>query len=77
MTTTKLSDLSEALIEGYWILNDPADAVASAIGDFLDRPHFYLVGDEPVTPLEFITAIGEIIDYFQGRGIWPINEVSA
>lgn len=75
MTTDhKLSELAEGLIDNYWILCEPAEVVARAIEEFttfakLGRPFVY--GDDQVSAEELLYALTEVIEYFQGRQMWP------
>lgn len=77
MTTDhKLSDLADSLIESYWILCEPAEVVARAIEEFtyfakLGRPFMY--GDDQVSAEELLHALTEVIEYFQGRKMWPVE----
>lgn len=75
-TDQKLSDLADSLIEAYWILCEPADVVARAIEEFttfakLGRPFMY--GDDQVSAEELLHALTEVIEYFQGRQMWPVE----
>lgn len=69
METVRLSDLAEAILEDKWILCTPAECLSAAIGEYLDhaeRGRPYLFGDpeHPVAPLDFIRAIGELVEHF-------------
>ena len=78
MTTEyKLSDLADSLIESYWILCEPAGVVARAIEEFttfakLGRPFMY--GDEEVSAEQLLHALAEVVEHFEGRGIWPTEQ---
>ncbi|MGA0847940.1 MAG: hypothetical protein ACO395_04685 [Pontimonas sp.] len=74
---TQLSDLADAIIDGYWILCEPAEVVARAIDEFaeynrLGRP--FTFEEKPVDPIDFIKALEEVINYYKGRNLWPIDK---
>lgn len=73
-TTAQLSELAEAIIDGYWILCEPADVVARAIDEFAEhkrvgRPFTY-GDDREATAEELIMALDEVVCYFEGRQLW-------
>lgn len=64
---TKLSDLADAMIENYWLLCSPQQAVANALGEYVrtmecDTP--YLYGDDTITPEQFLKALNEMVGWF-------------
>ena len=67
----RLSDLADAINENYWGLDDPNgfDVVNRAILDYAERTFTgsmpYTFGDEEVSPLEFISALAELVRYKQ------------
>ena len=76
-TTPKLSDLADSIIEGYWILCEPAEVVARAVYEFsefrrLGRPFLY-GDDQEATADDMIKALEEIINYYKGRNLWPVE----
>lgn len=78
METTRISELADALIEHAWILCSPADAVANMVFEYnhnLTNGQPFMWGDDEVTPAQFISALAEVIRYFQERNIYPDGEV--
>lgn len=76
--TTKFEkyELSDGLVEAYWILCEPAEVVSRAIQEFTHfakqgRPFMY--GDDEVSAEQMLDALSEVIDYFTERGIWPVE----
>lgn len=67
----RLSDLAEAINEHYWGLDDPNgfDIVNRAILDYAEQTFTgfmpYTFDDEEVSPLEFISALAELVHYKQ------------
>ena len=73
METKELSELAEALIEGYWILCSAADAVGYAIADYVGlasegKP--FLLGDHAVTADEMLVALNEVVEHTRSRGVY-------
>jgi hypothetical protein len=72
-----MSDLAEGIIEGYWILCEPAEVVARAIDEFAEyrrhgRPYTFM--EHTVDPAEFIMALEEVVHYYKGRNLWPAEK---
>jgi hypothetical protein len=71
MKYDELSPLAQDILEGYYILCDGAEALESAIYDYLSRTpdsgmlEWSADGETPVSPQEFLSAIAELISYFQ------------
>lgn len=71
MTYDELSCLATQILDGYYTLCDGAEAIQYAIEDYLSRtPESGMCpwspdGETPVTPQEFLSAIHELISYFQ------------
>lgn len=67
--TTNLSELADAINEHYWGLDDPNgfEVVNRAIVDYAEQTFTgsmpYTFGDEEVSPLEFISALAELVHY--------------
>lgn len=79
-TQETLSELADSLIDAYWILCEPADVVGRVIDEFAEykrngRPYTY--NDEVVTAEELLMALDEVVCYFQGRKIWPVEDATA
>jgi hypothetical protein len=75
-TTPTLSEPADAIIEGYWILCEPAEVVARAIEEFTTlrsygRPFMY--GEMEISAEDFIGYLDEIVDYFRSRNLWPVE----
>lgn len=66
---TQLSELAETLNEHYWGPDDPNgfEVINRAIVDYTEQTFTgsmpYTIDDEEVTPLEFISAIAELVKY--------------
>ena len=69
--TTKLSELADTLNEHYWGPDDPNgfEVINRAILDYAERTFTgsmpYTFADEEVSPLEFISALAELVRYKQ------------
>ena len=66
-TRIKISDLADAMIEQYWLLCSPQQAVANALGDYaqmMEAKTPFSYNDEIVTPEMFITALNEMMLWF-------------
>ena len=77
ITLEGLSDLAFAIIEGYWILCEPAEVVGRAIEEFVSYANSgqpYLFGEKPVSADELLSALNEVIAYFMFRQMWPTEE---
>ena len=71
---TKLSPIAEAILDGYYTLCSGLEAIEAAISDYLSRTPdsgmlpWGIDEDTPVDPLEFISAIEELIVWFRNKG---------
>ena len=66
-TRIKISDLADAMIENYWLLCSPQQAIANALGDYaqmMEAKTLFWYNDEIVTPEMFITALSEMVVWF-------------
>jgi len=77
--TPTLSEPADAMIEGYWILCEPAEVVARAIEEFVTfrsygRP--FMCGELEISAEDFIGYVHEVVQYFRERGMWPIEKGS-
>ena len=76
-THAELSPLADALIEGYYILCEPAEVVERAIQEFVEMSENgrdFTYDDEPVTAQQLLVALDEIITYFRSREMFPTKE---
>jgi hypothetical protein len=66
METKQLSDIAQAIIDGYWTLCSGKEAIQYAIDDYLSRTDdsWSHDGETPVSPQEFLLAISEVMDFF-------------
>lgn len=70
METKQLSHIAQAIIDGYWTLCSGKEAIQFAIDDYLCRtPESGAApwshdGETPVSPQEFLSAISEVMDFF-------------
>ena len=71
MKYDELSPLAQNILDGYYILCDGAEALESAIYDYLTRTtdsgmlEWRIDEDTPVSPLEFLSAVAELISYLK------------
>jgi hypothetical protein len=69
-----LSPIAEAILDGYWTLCSGGEAIEYAISDYLSRNAEFgdipwgLDENTPVSPLEFLSAIEELIEWFREKG---------
>lgn len=75
MEYSELSPLATQILDGYYTLCDGSEAIQYAIDDYLSRtPESGALpwspdGETPVTPQEFLSAIHELISYFDLREV--------
>jgi hypothetical protein len=78
--TKEISDLAHDIIEGYWILCEPAEVVSRAIQEYAEYTTYgreYQDGrGNAVTPSELLIALNEVIEYFEGRGLWDYRPMA-
>lgn len=73
-TQANISELASLILDGYWTLCSGGEAIEYAISDYLSRtPESGMLpwspnGEEPTPPLEFLSAIEELIVYFREKG---------
>ena len=69
-----LSPIAEAIVDGYWTLCSGGEAIEYVISDYLSRTPdsgmlpWGIDEDTPVSPLEFLSAIEELIVWFREKG---------
>ena len=75
-TEVELSDLAFAILDGYWTLCSPADAIGFAIGEFLERTEDnpFTYNDEIVTAEQMLSATEELINYFEDANSWRAHD---
>lgn len=71
-TEAELSDLAEGILDGYFTLCTPAQAISFAIGEFLERPEDnpFTYNDEIVTAEQMLSATDELINHFEDANGW-------
>jgi hypothetical protein len=72
----ELSDLAQGILDGYWILYTPANAISFAIGEFLERSddNPFTYNDEVVTAEQMLSATDELINYFEDANSWRAHD---
>lgn len=75
-TEVELSDLAFAILDGYWTLCSPANAIGFAIGEFLERTEDnpFTYNDEIVTAEQMLSATEELINYFEDANGWRSHD---
>lgn len=75
-TKAELSDLAEGILDGYFILCTPAQAISFAIGEFLERTEDnpFTYNDEIVTAEQMLSATDELINYFEDANSWRAHD---
>jgi hypothetical protein len=75
-TEAELSDLAEGILDGYFILCTPAQAISFAIGEFLERTddNPFTYNDEVVTAEQMLSATDELINYFEDANGWRSHD---
>lgn len=72
--TYEISDLAQGILDGYFILCSPAEAIGVAIGDFLSRPDEFTFNDDLVTANEMLEAVAELIARFEENNEWRMHD---
>ena len=73
-TNTTISELASLILDGYWTLCSGGEAIEAAISDYLSRTPdsgmlpWGIDEDTPVSPLEFLSAIEELIGWLRENG---------
>ena len=73
-TQANISELASLILDGYWTLCSGGEAIEYAISDYLSRtPESGMLpwspnGEEPTSPLEFLSAIEELIGWLRENG---------
>lgn len=70
MTTDDLSDHAFAVLDGYWTLCSPTEALLFFVDEYLEyseRNHPFQIGDETLTDRDVITVLSELLAYFASR----------
>ena len=67
-----LGELADGILDGYFILCSPAEAIGFAIGEFLERPEDnpFTFNDKVVTANEMLEAVAELLTYFEDANAW-------
>ncbi|MCG3772604.1 MAG: hypothetical protein JW384_03819 [Nitrosomonadaceae bacterium] len=69
-----LSPIAEAILDGYYTLCSGGETIEYVISDYLSRTPdsgmlpWGIDGETPVSPLEFLSAIEELIVWFRNKG---------
>ena len=73
---TELSDLAQGILDGYWILCSPANAISFAISEFLERTddNPFTYNDDVVTAEQMLSATNELINYFEDANSWRAHD---
>ncbi len=71
MNTAKLSDHAESVLDGYWTLCSPYEAVQYFVEEYIDyseRNRPFLIGDdEALNDKQVIAIVAELLAHFNNR----------
>lgn len=66
-TRTEISELANAMIDNYWVLCSPTQAVANALAEYTHLMNLnipFLYGEDVISQEAFLNALNEMMAWF-------------